>query len=69
MLDLPAAIVLARNAARSGRIVAREVVERHIALAGRLDARTLELEGFGAVHVLRSTAEVDAARIEIEPVG
>ena len=66
VLDLPSATVLARNAARSLRVVREPVVLRHLArLRESLDRRggPLDGEGFQAVVVLRDPSEVDAIRI------
>lgn len=60
VLDLDPAIVLARNAARVDRVVPEIVVRRHLAeLARSLRPGVLAAEGFAAVHVLRTPAEVD----------
>lgn len=68
---LPApADVHAWNAARPGRFVPADIVDRHLASVARLgqDATTIRsrllAEGFSAVHVLSSTAELAA----LEPV-
>jgi protein phosphatase len=65
---LPAATVLARNAARAGRSVDTAVVERHLAvLAAILEgggASVLEAEGFDRAYVLASDADVAAVRLE-----
>jgi predicted kinase len=59
---LPRDIVLARNAARSVRVVDPEIVMRHI---DRLEAAlpTLAEEGFDRVDVLRTPADVDSVEI------
>jgi len=60
VLDLPEAIVRARNAARTERPVPDEVVTRHLAaLARTRDLGTLEAEGYARIVRLRTTAEVD----------
>lgn len=76
VLDLPADLVLARNAARRGRTVAEVVVRDQLArLRQTLDGRPavgmagkpqdrLEAEGFAQVLVLHDPADVDA----LEPV-
>ena len=65
VLDLPPALVHARNAARSERVVDAAVVERHLErLAAALDSNGIAAEGFAAVHVLRSAAEIDAVVVE-----
>jgi protein phosphatase len=64
VLDLPPSTVRSRNAARAERVVADEVVVAQLAdLASSLVPDALEREGFEAVHVLRSEAELDAVRI------
>lgn len=67
VLDLPAAVVLARNAARGSRVVDGEAVHLHL---GRLRATLdgpdgdLRIEGFGQVHLFRDPSEVDEVRME-----
>jgi predicted kinase len=66
VLDLPPAVVLARNAARPGRVVDASVVDRHLAgLRATLDggAGSLRSEGFARAVVLRDPLELDAVRI------
>ena len=64
VLDLPPQLVLSRNAARSGRIVPEDAVRRQLGeLAGSIRRGSLDLDGFEAVHVLRSAADVDALEI------
>ena len=66
VLGLPSAVVLARNAARTGRVVDEAVVRHHLArLHARLDgpANGLTAEGFVSVVVLRDPLEVDAVTI------
>ena len=75
MLDLPEPIVLARNAARSGRVVDEVVVRRHLArLRGSIggaagDAETTLLaEGFTfAVAIIRDPSELDRMRVRRRP--
>jgi protein phosphatase len=56
--------VLARNAARTGRVVDESVIRRHLAALGRfLAAEGGPSEGFAAVHRLIGPAAVDAVRI------
>jgi len=70
VLALPATIVAARNSGRTGRIVDQAVVERHLRrLATALAADLLGREGFAAIHVLTTPAEVDLLRIDRVPVG
>ena len=61
---LPLEVCLARSAARA-RTVPASVIRRQVDTVSR-DIDRLDLEGFAAVHVLRSVAEVDAAHLEIE---
>lgn len=63
VLDLPAETCMARNWGRS-RTVKPSVVRRQVAEIRR-DVGRLDLEGFGSVHVLRSTAEIDQVRVRI----
>ena len=68
VLALPAAVVSARNAGRIGRIVDQVVVDRHLRrVATALGTRQLDREGFDAIHILASAAEVDALRIARVP--
>jgi protein phosphatase len=63
VLDLPAALVLARNAGRLGRVVAEPVVLRHLARLRRgLDRSPspLDGEGFERVVVLRDVQAVES---------
>ena len=59
---LPRTVVLERNAARAGRVVDPEIVDRHIE---RLEATlpALSDEGFEQVVVLEASAAVDATEI------
>jgi predicted kinase len=68
VLDLPADVVLARNAARVERVVDPAVVERHLAevRATVADGR-LAAEGLDAVVVLQTPEAVDSLRIERRP--
>ena len=64
VLDLPADVVLARNAARRARAVPEAAVRRHLRdLAAAGADRELAAEGFALVVRLRSATEVDAVRI------
>src|SRR4029077_10992143 len=70
VLDLPAATVLARNAARPARVVDMAVVRRQLArLRGALRGPhpIIDGEGFAAIVVLRDPAEVDRAMIRRRP--
>jgi protein phosphatase len=64
IFDLPPALVLARNAARAGRVVDPAVVALHLRLLRRtLDRGTIVAEGFEAVHVFRDPDEVESVTI------
>jgi protein phosphatase len=70
VLDLPAATILARNAARTARIVDELVVRRHLdRLRDSLDGsiRVIDTEGFERVAVFRDPDEIDAIRIVRQP--
>jgi protein phosphatase len=61
VLDLPAPLVLARNATRVGRIVPEAAVGRQLAdLARSLRRGDLDTDGFAAVHHLRTADELEA---------
>jgi protein phosphatase len=63
VLDLPVNVVLARNAARSGRVVPEAAVRRQLAELDRtLRTGRLETERFASVVRLRSVAAVGAVR-------
>jgi predicted kinase len=65
VLDLPASVILARNAARTERVVDPAVVERHLAaLRATVDDGRLTAEGLDAVVVLTTPEAVEALRIE-----
>jgi len=68
VFDLPLDLCLARNAARTAahqRTIPAAVLRRqHDTL--RRDLDRLDLEGFSALHVLRTQAEVDHLAVEIE---
>jgi protein phosphatase len=70
VLALPAELVQARNAARPGRPVPYDVVERHLARVAQLvaagdgvAAQTLRGEGFAGVVLLRSDDEITRLQI------
>ena len=72
VLDLPAATVVARNAARPARTVDVAVVRRQLAgIRAALDgpAPPLRGEGFRQIVVLRDPVEVDRVRILRRPAG
>jgi protein phosphatase len=64
VIALPRRLVLARNATRDGRIVPEDAVNRQLDDLDRSLRRGLEPEGFAAVHVLRTPAEVDGLEID-----
>jgi protein phosphatase len=70
VLDMPAATVLARNAARPARVVDMAVVQRQLErLRTSLDgpAPSISREGFAAVVILRDPAQVDQVRFRRLP--
>ena len=70
VLDLPAVLVVERNAARTGRIVPEDAVRRHLdRLATSLRPPGLGAEGFARVLVLRDPAEVGALVVVREPAA
>jgi protein phosphatase len=65
VFDLPADLVLARNAARTKRVVDPAIVAEHLArLRILLDRGGLDGEGFAAVHRLDDPVDVDRLTIE-----
>jgi len=62
--DLPLDLCLARSAARRRRVRPAVIRRQHDELRGGLDR--LDLEGFSAVHVLRSDAEIERVTVQIE---
>jgi protein phosphatase len=64
VLDLPPALVLARNATRAGHIVPERAVRRQLDDLARSLRRGLDTEAFSIVVVLRSPVDVDALEIE-----
>ena len=68
VLDLPPALVLARNATREGRVVPEGAVRRQLGeLAGSLRRADLEADGFAAVHRIRTAAELDGLELARSP--
>jgi predicted kinase len=67
VLDLPPAVVLARNATRDGRIVPAEAVRSQLEDLARSLRRGLDGEGFAAVHILRDPGELDDLAIDWIP--
>jgi protein phosphatase len=64
VLDLEPALVLARNAKRPGRVVPEPAVRRQLAELAASLRDGLEVEGFTAVHVVRTAASLDALSVE-----
>ena len=62
--DLPLDLCLVRNAARQHSVRAAVIRRQHDELRRGLDR--LDLEGFIAVHVLRTEAEVEGVSVQIE---
>ncbi len=66
VLDVPEQVCAERNAARPDRAhLPRHVIARQQRELRR-SLRSLEREGFRKVHILRGTAQVDAARVVLE---
>jgi protein phosphatase len=67
VIALDPAIVLARNAARE-RVVPELAVRRQLAeLERSLRPGALEAEGFSAIHVVRSSAELGGLQVQLSP--
>jgi len=70
VLDLPPALVLARNATRVGRVVPEDAVRRQLGeLAGSLRRTDFGTEGFAAVHRIRTGAELDGLEVARSPAN
>lgn len=65
VLDLAPALVLARNAARSGRVVPEPAVRRQLVMLEAVTDQTLRREGFSTVRRLRSPGEVAGLSVRI----
>lgn len=64
VLDLDPELVLARNAARAGRVVPEAAVRHQVAhLARTTGLGVLEAEGYAAVHRVRTAEELDRLQI------
>jgi predicted kinase len=66
VFDLPAEVILARNAARTERVVGEGVVRHHLAqVRAMVDGPDTDfgVEGFVRVTVLRDPTEVDAVTV------
>jgi predicted kinase len=69
VLDLAPELVLARNALRPGHVVPEPAVQRQLAdLRASTRDGALEAEGFAAVHIVRTAADLDALSIG-SPIG
>jgi protein phosphatase len=65
VLAIDPEIVLRRNAERDGRVVPELAVRRQLGeLERSLTAGVMDTEGFASIHILRTTADLDGARIE-----
>lgn len=65
VLDLDPSTVLAQNGNRAGRVVPEAAVRRQLAdLARSLRPGILEAEGFAAIRLVRSPAELDGLALE-----
>jgi predicted kinase len=64
VLDLPLELCLARNVTRQRTVRAAVIRRQHEELRRSLDR--LDLEGFSAVHVLRTDAEVERVAVQTE---
>jgi protein phosphatase len=68
VLDLPAAVVLARNAARNGRVVDPTVVVAHLALLrSALHGGTIAAEGWASIVTINDPLALDALVVERLP--
>lgn len=68
VLDLPEAVVRARNAGRAGRVVPDEVVTRHLAsLAAAMTRGAFQAEGYTKVVSLTDPATIDRLTIRLVP--
>ena len=63
ILDLPADLVLTRNAARADRVVPEPAVRRQLAMLRAVTDPVLTAEGFDVVHRIRSDGDLATLRI------
>ena len=63
VLDLPAEVAIARNAARDGRVVPEAAVRRQLGALERADDATLRREGFATVLRLRAPADIATLQV------
>lgn len=68
VLDLPAEVAIARNAARDGRVVPEAAVRRQLEALEHADDATLRREGFGTVLRLRAPADIASLQVLL-PAG
>ena len=64
VFDLPLDLCLARNVSRQRSVRAAVIRRQHVEVRASLER--LDLEGFSAVHLLRSEDEVERVAVEIE---
>lgn len=62
VLELPPAMVQARNLARLGRVVPAAVVDRQLAAVARVTDDRLVSDGFSAIHRVADASRVEVAR-------
>lgn len=68
VLDLPPAVVHARNAGRAERVVDREVVDRHLdAIRRTVDTGRLPAEGVDRVVILQTPEDIAGLRVMRSP--
>jgi protein phosphatase len=67
VLDMPVDLCIERNAARPGGAPGPHVARHHVTQLRR-GLHNLEREGFRYVHIVRTPAEVEAARVERTPL-
>jgi protein phosphatase len=67
VLDLPVDLCIERNAARPGGAPGAHVVRHHVTNLRR-GLHSLQREGFRYIHILRTPAEVESARVERTPL-
>lgn len=63
VLDVPAEVAIARNAARDGRVVPEAAVRRQLGALERADDATLRREGFATVLRLRTPSDIATLQV------